>query len=63
MQEYSKCVVWEGLNHLARRDAIREGDGPAMIDFWAIDLIQFMNGNHTKYTILAHQLLAGRFIV
>ena len=57
--EYSKALVWEGLNHLVRHDAIREGDGKAMIDHWVFDLIQFSNLGHYKYTILAHQQLMG----
>ena len=59
VQEYSKALLWEGLNHLVRRDAVREGDGQAMLDHWALDLIQFSNNGHYKYTILAHQLLFG----
>ena len=42
-----------------RRDAVREGDGQAMLEHWALDLIQFSNNGHYKYTILAHQLLFG----
>ena len=60
VQEYSKSLTWEGLNHLIRKDAIREGDGEAMLDYWSMDLIQFGNRNHPNYMKLAHQLLAGK---
>ena len=56
---YSKAFLWHGLNHLVRRDAIREGDGPAMIDHWSLDIINFANNNHPKYLVLAHGLLTG----
>ena len=61
--EYSKSLLWEGLNHLVRRDAVREGDGNAMMQHWSMDLVQFANNGHYKYTILAHQMLFGKCIV
>lgn len=57
--EYSKALTWDGLNYLVRRDAVRNGDGKAMIDHWSFDLIQFSNKHHYKYFIIAHQLLFG----
>ena len=59
MQEYSKALMFSGLVHLARRDAVREGDGPGMIDFWKIDMPQFWGEGHYKYVIIAHSMLAG----
>ena len=59
VHEYSKALTWDGLNHLVRRDAIREGDGAAVLEHWSLDLFQFANNNHPKYVVLAHQLLAG----
>ena len=59
--EYSRALTWDGLNHLVRRDAIRQGDGAAMMQHWALDMIQFANNNHPKYVVLAHQLLAGMY--
>ena len=56
---YSKDVLFKGLNLLARRDAVRENDGPAMISHWKHDMIAFANNNHYKYMILAHRFLAG----
>ena len=60
VREYSKALLWEGLNHIVRREAIRYGDGQSIIDYWAMDIIQFANKGHHKYFILAHQLLAGK---
>ena len=57
--EYSKAITFDLLNHLVRKDAVREGDGLAMMDHWSFDLIQFANGNHPKYFTLAHHLLTG----
>ena len=57
---YAKTVVWQGLNHLARRQVIRDGNGPGMMEMWRLDLIDFWQHNHTKYFILAHNLLVGK---
>ncbi|XP_076101214.1 uncharacterized protein LOC143071009 [Mytilus galloprovincialis] len=57
--EYVKAVMFEGLGHMARRDAIRENDGPAIISNWKVDMISFHNHHHPKYFILGHRLVAG----
>ena len=57
--EYSKAVTFDGLTHLAQHDAIREGDGLAMVEHWKHDLIPFANNNHPKYFTLAHNFLCG----
>ncbi|WAR25131.1 hypothetical protein MAR_010835 [Mya arenaria] len=57
--EYSKYLMWSGLNDLIRRDAVRNNDGPMMIVYWKQDLLQFLQRNHPKYFILAHRLIAG----
>lgn len=44
---------------MANRDTIREGDGPAMLSNWRLDLLDFWEKNHPKYLILAHLLLAS----
>ncbi|KAI8516516.1 hypothetical protein Bbelb_050970 [Branchiostoma belcheri] len=36
VQNSSKALMWEGLCHLARRDCVREGDGPASIGTWML---------------------------
>ncbi|XP_038045923.1 uncharacterized protein LOC119720343 [Patiria miniata] len=59
VQEYSKALLYEGLCHLAFRDAVREGDGPAILSHWRINTLQFWNNKHLKYFILAHNMLAG----
>ena len=55
---HTKALMLEGMNHLIRRMAVREGDGPAMIDDWKADLLQFWCCKHPKYFINAHYLLA-----
>ncbi|KAI8481598.1 hypothetical protein Bbelb_406980 [Branchiostoma belcheri] len=40
VQNSSKALMWEGLCHLARRDCVREGDGPASID----SIIKYFSG-------------------
>jgi hypothetical protein len=49
----------KALLHLAQREVVRSGDGPAVIRFWQVYLPEFWNGGHFKYTIAAHQLLAS----
>ena len=56
---YSRALVWSELNLLCRRDAVREGDGDAMMSHWKLDLIQFFARGHPKYVILAHRLIAS----
>ncbi|XP_078025695.1 uncharacterized protein LOC117260601 isoform X1 [Epinephelus lanceolatus] len=56
----TKALMWEGLNHLARKDAVREGDGPAMLESWKMDLIQFWSRSHPKYFIIAHNMLTSK---
>ncbi|XP_035687479.1 uncharacterized protein LOC118423433 [Branchiostoma floridae] len=59
VQCYSKALMWEGLCHLVRRDCVREGDGPAMIQTWQMDMVSFWNKRHYKYFIIGHQMLTG----
>ncbi|CAG2191195.1 unnamed protein product [Mytilus edulis] len=56
---YNRGLLWRGLNDRIRRTAVRNGDGPAMIRFWKLDLVQFHITHHPKYFILAHRLIAG----
>ena len=56
---YSRSLTWCGLNLLCRRDAVREGDGPAMMSHWKLDLVHFFTFRHPKYVILAHRLIAS----
>ncbi|CAC5382825.1 unnamed protein product [Mytilus coruscus] len=57
---YNTGLLWRGLNDKIRRTAVRNGDGPAMIRFWKLDLVQFHINHHPKYFILAHRLKVGR---
>ena len=60
VQEYSKSFTWHGLNLLVRHAAIRAGNGPAIMDHWSLDFVQFLTMNHPNYAKLTHQLLAGK---
>lgn len=42
------------------RDAVREGDGAAMMQHWRLDMLQFNRRRHCKYRILGHRMLAGK---
>jgi len=44
---------------MCHRDAIREGDGLAMMTLWRANMLRFWSGNHNKYFIAGHRLLAG----
>lgn len=61
MLNHSKALVWEGLNLLVHRDAVREGDGPSMISHWKLDMLQFWNRHHNEYFVTGCQFLAGTF--
>jgi hypothetical protein len=56
---YSRGIIWVGLNLLCRRDAVREADGEAMMCHWKVDLVHFFSTKHPKYVILAHRLLVS----
>jgi hypothetical protein len=62
-ERHSRALTWAGLNLLCRRDAVRENDGPDMLRHWRLDLANFMNYNHPKYTILAHRLIASKYSI
>eukprot|EP00057_Strongylocentrotus_purpuratus_P003906 XP_003727623.1 PREDICTED: uncharacterized protein LOC100893656 [Strongylocentrotus purpuratus] len=55
---HTKALMYKGLCHLVRREAVREGDGPAMIDDWKADMLHFHEKSHLKYLINGHYLLA-----
>ncbi|XP_060588189.1 uncharacterized protein LOC132743654 [Ruditapes philippinarum] len=57
--EYTKILVWRGLNDMIRRKAVRSNNGEMMVLFWKMDLPLFHNGNHTKYFILGHRLITA----
>ncbi|XP_042338790.1 uncharacterized protein LOC121939952 [Plectropomus leopardus] len=56
---YTRAVVWEGLYHMTRRDAIQEGDGDAMVDFWKMDLVLLWTRQHLQLFNSAHQVVTG----
>lgn len=56
---YTRAVLWEGLYHMARRDAIQEGDGEAITDFWRMDLVLLWTREHLQLFNSGHQLLTG----
>ena len=55
VRDYHLQLTFEGLSDMARKDAIKENNGPAMLAFWRIDSLNFWNKNH-KHLILAHTL-------
>ena len=58
-KEYVRLLLWNGLNDMVRKDAVRENDGLRMIRMWKFDLLYFFRHNHPKYFILAHRLLTN----
>lgn len=58
-RNHSIALAWRGMNLLCRRDAVREGDGPAIISMWKLDIVTFLVNRHPKYFILAHRLLVS----
>ena len=46
---------------MARQDCVREGDGPALMQFWKHDLVTFWQGKHNKYFMLGHKMLTGKY--
>ena len=45
---------------MANRDAIREGDGPAILQAWKLYMPTLWNLNHYKYVIAGHKILARK---
>lgn len=58
-REYSRSLIWRGLNHMVRKDAIKEGDGERIILHWKFDLLEFYDKSHPKYFIFCHRLLSN----
>jgi hypothetical protein len=56
---YSLSLLWDLLNLVVRRDIVREGNGPMMLEMWRLDVVSFWMHNNTKYVRLAHRLLAS----
>ena len=57
---YTRGLMSEGLLHLAQRDAVREGDGPAVVSHWRLAMPRWWNHGHYKYFIISHHFLAGK---
>ena len=53
--------MMEGLTHMTTRDAVREGDGNAMVTDWKLIGHQLHNRKHPKYNIIRHNFLAGKY--
>lgn len=56
--QHSRGLLWRGLGLLARRNAVREGDGRAMLSYWRMDMCDFWNNGHDNYVIIGHKMLA-----
>ncbi len=59
VREYQLQMTYDAMCDVVRKDAIRENNGPALLKFWRIDMLQFWAHNHYKYMILGHRLLLG----
>ena len=57
--EYTKALVWRGLNDMIRHEAVGRNDGRMMTLYWKMDMMSFCQRNHHKYFKLAHSLIAG----
>ena len=58
-KEYVHGLLWRGLNAIARHDAVKENDGPRMINHWKHDMFEFYERSHPKYFIFGLHLLAN----
>jgi hypothetical protein len=56
-REYAKAVIWHGLSHMVRKDAVLENDGNRMVVHWKHDFLKFYIHNHPKYFLFCHRLL------
>ncbi|XP_064615651.1 uncharacterized protein LOC135479677 [Liolophura sinensis] len=56
---YNTALAWRGLNLLCRRDAVREGDGDAMLSYWVMDLVDFYRTGKFESVTSAHRLLSS----
>ena len=61
--EYSRALTWQGLLQLCHVDAERENNGPQLIRLWRMSVPTLWAGNHFKYLILCHRLLASKYTV
>ena len=59
IQEYSRALTWDGLLHMVRKDAEREGHGPVLMALWRHDMPLFLSNSHPKYMTTGHRLLCG----
>ena len=57
--DYVRRLLWRGLNEMARHDAVKENDGPRMIQHWKFDMFEFFEKKHPKYFIYGHRLLVN----
>ena len=48
---YAREVMLMGLIWYSLRDAIREGDGPAVMSYWKVMTMMFRLTNHRKYVL------------
>ncbi|XP_063967273.1 uncharacterized protein LOC135156975 [Lytechinus pictus] len=55
---HTKALMYEGLCHLIRRQAVSEGNGPAMVDDWKADMLNFHEWDRKGYLAIGHCFLA-----
>ena len=61
--QYSREVIWQGLNVAVRHDAVRQGNGLAMMSDWKYDMVSFWVNRHTTYFQIGHQFLASKYFL
>ena len=57
----SRSIMYHGLKFLARRDAVRNGDGAAIVADWRLNMPSFWK-RHPKYIVNTHFMLACKYI-
>ena len=58
----SKAIMFEGLMYMARKDAVRKGDGPAMVDNWQMSIPFLWDRIHPHYMTNGHYMLSCKLL-
>ena len=63
VQAYARNMLWSGLNLLARRYSVRQGNGSDIVKHWKMDLVHSLwRHGHCHYLKIAHRFLACKYI-
>ncbi len=60
-REYSILLTFLSMMDLVHRDAIREGDGEALLSIWRANMTRFSNGRHWHYLTIGLHFLVGEY--